>query len=403
MYEWFDGGDFLSMVMEYPQPCMSLKEFIDIENGLSANTARLIMRQLVNTVQHCISRGVFHNNINLRNILVNIDLIPKIKLIDFSSARLVDEDGYDSRTYDGDVHFQPPEAFGDGKYYPVPTNVWFLSIILATMLTGHLPFRLVKDIFIRPISGLESILRRCQDLITKCLERNPEDRPTLEEIILHRWMIFRPSWMFRRVDGGRANSTEMPLRRTDKPAILEEATPSGSAATGTTTSSEKEELQDLLKAFLNQQQQREERLEKESQRQEICCIHGDEREYPCADLNLEIAGQTYCLNVCVAESAPYPVILGKDVPVLVDLMQTYPQNAFVVTRSQQKVLLDLTFENFDFPVPRADKPRKSCQDKRRSKVRGTKLVDALTPPVLDETEILPRDLKSLQQADLSLK
>ncbi|TRY83690.1 hypothetical protein DNTS_034386 [Danionella cerebrum] len=135
----------------------------------------------------------------------------------------------------------------------------------------------------------------------------------------------------------------------------------------------------------------------------IRCIHGDEREYPCADLNLEIAGQTYCLNVCVAESAPYPVILGKDVPVLVDLMQTYPQNAFVVTRSQQKVLPDLTFENFDFPVPRADKPRKSCQDKRRSKVRGTKLVDALTPPVLDETEILPRDLKSLQQADLSLK
>ncbi|TRZ04133.1 hypothetical protein DNTS_012378, partial [Danionella cerebrum] len=143
--------------------------------------------------------------------------------------------------------------------------------------------------------------------------------------------------IIKEVDGGRANSTEMPLRRTDKPAILEEATPSGSAATGTTTSSEKEELQDLLKAFLNQQQQREERLEKE------------------------------------------------------------------ITCSQQKVLPDLTFENFDFPVPRADKPRKSCQDKRRSKVRGTKLVDALTPPVLDETEILPRDLKSLQQADLSLK
>ncbi|TRY60040.1 hypothetical protein DNTS_010084 [Danionella cerebrum] len=199
MYEWFDGGDSLSMVLEYPQPCMSLKEFIDIENGLSANTARLIMRQLVNAVQHCISRGVFHNDINLRNILVNIDLIPKIKLIDFSSARLVDEDGYHSRTYDGDVHFQPPEAFVDGKYFPVPTNVWFLGIILATMSTGHLPFRRVKDIFIRPINGLESTLRRCQDLITKCLQRNPEDRPTLEEIILHRWMIFRPSWMFRRV------------------------------------------------------------------------------------------------------------------------------------------------------------------------------------------------------------
>ncbi|TRZ00534.1 hypothetical protein DNTS_013761, partial [Danionella cerebrum] len=179
MYEWFDGGDSLSMVLEYPQPFMSLKEFIVIENGLSANIARLIMQQLVGAVQHCISRG--------------------IKLIDFSSARLVEEDGYDCRTYDGDFHFQPPEAFGDGKYFPVPTNVWFLGIILATMLTGHRPFRLVKDIFVRPISELDSIVRSCRDLITKCLERRPEDRPTLEEIMQHRWLIFRHSWMFRRV------------------------------------------------------------------------------------------------------------------------------------------------------------------------------------------------------------
>ncbi|TRY99755.1 hypothetical protein DNTS_005219, partial [Danionella cerebrum] len=199
MYEWFDGGDSLSMVLEYPQPFMSLKEFIVIENGLSANIARLIMQQLVGAVQHCISRGVFHNDINLRNILVNVDLTPEIKLIDFSSARLVDEDGYDCRTYDGDFHFQPPEAFGDGKYFPVPTNVWFLGIILATMLTGHRPFRLVKDIFVRPISELDSIVRSCRDLITKCLERRPEDRPTLEEIMQHRWLIFRHSWMFRRV------------------------------------------------------------------------------------------------------------------------------------------------------------------------------------------------------------
>lgn len=48
----------------------------------------------------------------------------------------------------------------------------------------------------------------------------------------------------------------------------------------------------------------------------VCCIHGDEKEYPKTEIVIEIGGQAYSLTVGVIDKAPYPVILGRDVPVL---------------------------------------------------------------------------------------
>lgn len=53
----------------------------------------------------------------------------------------------------------------------------------------------------------------------------------------------------------------------------------------------------------------------------VCCIHGDEKEYPKIEIVIEIEGQAYRLSVGVIDKSPYPVILGRDVPVLVDLLQ----------------------------------------------------------------------------------
>lgn len=68
---------------------------------------------------------------------------------------------------------------------------------------------------------------------------------------------------------------------------------------------------------------------------------------------IEIDNQAYNLSVGIVEQAPYPVILGREVPVLVDLLQTDRElaNVRVVTRAQAKhdetckhSLLDLPFD-----------------------------------------------------------
>lgn len=91
----------------------------------------------------------------------------------------------------------------------------------------------------------------------------------------------------------------------------------------------------------------------------VRCIHGDEREYPKTDLVIEIEGQAYHLSVGVLEQSPYPVILGRDVPVLVDLLQNDKDiaDARVVTRAQAKqdMVSKQSFEDLPFDV--SSKPR----------------------------------------------
>ncbi|TRY68094.1 hypothetical protein DNTS_025378 [Danionella cerebrum] len=185
MLDWFDMGGSLSIVMEYPESCMSLKEFIRKKIGLPISNGYIIMRQLIKAVQFCLHRRVFHNDINLQNILVYVKPVPKIKLIGFSSARLLDEDGYDASTYNGDPRYMPPEVFVMRKYHAVPTSVWFMGTIYYAILKGQLPFHSIKEIFFGPIQYLPSMSSRCEYLLKMCLRPRADMRPTLEELLEH--------------------------------------------------------------------------------------------------------------------------------------------------------------------------------------------------------------------------
>uniref|UniRef100_A0A9J8CLL1 non-specific serine/threonine protein kinase n=1 Tax=Cyprinus carpio carpio TaxID=630221 RepID=A0A9J8CLL1_CYPCA len=187
MYEWFDQPLVFSLVLEFPQPCVSLREFITDSSGLSEAVARGFMRQLVLAVQHCINHGVFHNDVHADNVLVNTDTL-ELKLIDFGSGHLLDSAGYDSLKYIGAFLFCPPEVFSKPKYYAVPTNVWALGVTLFMMVNTKLPFCNVKQILDAcPYTWKADVSSACSDLIYQCLERRPAKRPTLEQILQHQW------------------------------------------------------------------------------------------------------------------------------------------------------------------------------------------------------------------------
>lgn len=58
----------------------------------------------------------------------------------------------------------------------------------------------------------------------------------------------------------------------------------------------------------------------------IQCVHGDQRPYPVTDVNIVIEDQAFVLRVGVLDNMPHGMILGRDLPILNDLIRCYGKN-----------------------------------------------------------------------------
>ncbi|XP_024117097.1 uncharacterized protein LOC112138718 [Oryzias melastigma] len=139
-----------------------------------------------------------------------------------------------------------------------------------------------------------------------------------------------------------------------------------------------------------------------------CCVHGDEKQYPTAHVYFKVRGQIYLLNVGVADSLPYPVVLGHDLPVLLDLLHVTQGCNVAVTRAQAKqngkteVLSSMPFFDADIEVG-VTKVHKSRKQRRREKfLHNVKSTAALPQPDTLLGYQIPGNISELQHQDEAL-
>ncbi len=139
----------------------------------------------------------------------------------------------------------------------------------------------------------------------------------------------------------------------------------------------------------------------------VRCVHGDEKLLPTAEVYVKVRGQTYLLEVGIANNLPFPVVLGHDLPVLWDLLQLVPTYNMVVTRAQarkekkEQLLGILPYLNVE--ISGSVKPRQSRQPKRLEKIQ----YNASKMPVETFSDFSPEfklsaNITSLQHEDASL-
>ncbi|XP_025766300.1 uncharacterized protein LOC112841659 isoform X1 [Oreochromis niloticus] len=143
----------------------------------------------------------------------------------------------------------------------------------------------------------------------------------------------------------------------------------------------------------------------------ICCVHGDEKMYSTADMYIKVNGQIYLLNVGVVDNLPYSAILGRDFPVLFDLLesdQNYQCNVAVTRAQAQKssetseVFSALPFFNEEWDAA-PGKPRKSRRQRRQEKFQHTIVHPEMhTDPDLPLGLQIPGNIIELQKTDPSL-
>ncbi|XP_065096417.1 uncharacterized protein [Paramisgurnus dabryanus] len=150
MFESFEDDEKIAIVMEYPQPCITLEDYITDNEMLCEEMARIVMHKLVKAVIDCIDHGVVHTDIHPGNILINTSTLD-MKLIDFSCGQLFTSDAYDSSQYVGKQEYCPPEVTEMNRFHAISANVWSLGLVLFEMVNGCLPYSESEEVlFVNP-------------------------------------------------------------------------------------------------------------------------------------------------------------------------------------------------------------------------------------------------------------
>ncbi|XP_027344448.1 CBL-interacting serine/threonine-protein kinase 3-like [Abrus precatorius] len=165
-----------------------------VNNGrMGEKEARRYFQQLINAVDYCHSRGVYHRDLKLENLL--LDSSGNLKISDFGLSALsqqVRDDGL-LHTTCGTPNYVAPEVLDDGGYDGAAADLWSCGVILFVLLAGYLPFddsnilNLYKKISAAEFTCPPWFSFSARKLITRILDPNPVTRITIPEILRDEW------------------------------------------------------------------------------------------------------------------------------------------------------------------------------------------------------------------------
>ena len=189
LYSFCEQGGSYLLILERLQRTMNLYNYLfgQQTHVIDENLGKKYFRQIIRMVLGCFDKGVFHRDIKLENILVDLDNVETVKLIDFGCGAFLNPwDHYEE--FKGTAEYSPPEWIAGEPYRAGPLTVWSLGVLLFEMLCKKLPF---KDEVATCEAELEfdfQLTAACQNLIKACLEKQPEKRIKLEEMLTHPWL-----------------------------------------------------------------------------------------------------------------------------------------------------------------------------------------------------------------------
>ncbi|AQZ13427.1 PSK1 (YAL017W) and PSK2 (YOL045W) [Zygosaccharomyces parabailii] len=165
--------------------CIDLFDLIELKTNMTEYEAKLIFRQVVSAIRHLHCQGIVHRDIKDENIIV--DSKGFIKLIDFGSAAYVKNGPFD--VFVGTIDYAAPEVLSGEPYDGKPQDIWAIGVLLYTIVFKENPFYNIDEILEGNLKfqSTEGVSEDCINLIKKLLNRNPSERPTIEEVYNNDW------------------------------------------------------------------------------------------------------------------------------------------------------------------------------------------------------------------------
>ncbi|RZB55128.1 CBL-interacting serine/threonine-protein kinase 1 isoform C [Glycine soja] len=192
LYEVLASKTKIYMVLEYVNGG-ELFDIIASKGKHIEGEGRKLFQQLIDGVSYCHTKGVFHRDLKLENVLV--DNKGNIKITDFGLSALpqhLREDGL-LHTTCGSPNYVAPEVLANKGYDGATSDTWSCGVILYVILTGHLPFDdrnlvvLYQKIFKGDVQIPKWLTPGARNMIRRILDPNPETRITMAGIKEDPW------------------------------------------------------------------------------------------------------------------------------------------------------------------------------------------------------------------------
>jgi len=197
------SDDKLLMVMEYVEggEMVSEEQLAAGQKGFSEDIARRHFRDLIKGLDYLHYQNVIHRDIKPENLLLTEH--GGVKISDFGSASYI-PNGNDTMldTCGTRAFFSPEMCNGEGSPYSgKKADIYAAGVVLYVLIFLRLPFEADNpgELFEKirreepDFSGRSDVSPDVIDLMQKLLQKNPDKRLTLEEIMMHEWFTDRAS------------------------------------------------------------------------------------------------------------------------------------------------------------------------------------------------------------------
>ncbi|CAD8155178.1 unnamed protein product [Paramecium octaurelia] len=187
-YESFTENESLNIIMEYAEGgslTEKISEYSRYGSQVPKDQVLAWMAQLVIAIHFMHSKNILHRDIKTQNMFLNKEQV--IKLGDFGISKALGTHANFAQTFLGTPYFMSPEVIR-GEPYGKKSDIWALGCALYELVMLKRPFQhdniqiIFEMIQNKPYDMDPSVDLDLQQLIEKTLQKDPNNRPTVEDL-----------------------------------------------------------------------------------------------------------------------------------------------------------------------------------------------------------------------------